>query len=207
MNAEHSHYFSDCPADPSVYAPSSVTIAGKTGQVLTAPGVFSSGHLDHGTATLLRKAPQPPASGTFLDIGCGWGPIAMHLGLIAPQSVVWAVDVNARARDLTRRNCAAWQVSNVTCVSPDEVPDDVRFDLIWSNPPIRVGRAVTQEILMTWLPRLAPGGQAYLVIQRNLGSDSICAWLKQELPSGWSADKLGSSKGFRVLEVTAASQP
>lgn len=205
MSAEQSHYFSDCPADPSQYSTSSATIAEVTGDILTAPGVFSTGHLDHGTAVLLRKAPAPPKTGTFLDIGCGWGPISLHLGLTAPAANVWAVDVNTRALDLTSRNCAAWGVSNVTCSTPDQVPADVRFDLMWSNPPIRVGRAVTQHILMTWLPRLVPGGRAYLVIQRNLGSDSICSWLSQELPSGWTAHKFGSSKGFRVLEVIAAS--
>ena len=51
----------------------------------------------------------------------------------------------------------------------DGIPDDVRFDLIWSNPPIRVGKAVLHELLRTWLPRLAPGGVAHLVVQRNLG--------------------------------------
>lgn len=206
MSSDKSHYFSECPPDPSLYTAHQATLAGRTDTVLTAPGVFSATHLDHGTAVLFRKAPTPPASGTFLDIGCGWGPIALTLGLLAPEANVKAIDVNLRALDLTTRNAQAWGVSNVSASTPESLPEDMTFDVIWSNPPIRVGRAVTQEILMTWLPRLAPSGCAYLVIQRNLGADPITNWLKDELPEDWSVDKIGSAKGFRVIEVRRPSQ-
>ena len=67
--------------------------------------------------------------------------------------------------------------------TPESVDPELRFDTIWSNPPIRVGKEVLHEILLTWLPRLAPGGDAYLVVQKNLGSDSLQKWMDAQLDS------------------------
>ena len=52
------------------------------------------------------------------------------------------------------------------------------------------------------LPRLAPDGVAYLVVQKNLGSDSLQRWVEGEL--GLPCTRLASSKGFRVLAVRPA---
>ena len=82
----------------------------------------------------------------------------------------------------------------------------MRFAAIWSNPPIRVGKAALHDMLLTWLPRLEAGGTAYLVVQKNLGSDSLQRWLAQALPAGtFSVSRHASDKGFRVLAVTRAS--
>ena len=101
--------------------------------------------------------------------GAGWGPIALSLALDAPDATVWAVDVNERALDLVRRNAARLGLVQVNAALPDDVPDDVRFATIWSNPPIRIGKAALHELLGQWLPRLSTGGEAWLVVQRNLG--------------------------------------
>ncbi|BDZ57532.1 hypothetical protein GCM10025872_11890 [Barrientosiimonas endolithica] len=150
---------------------------------------------------LLRQVDLPGSPGTFLDLGCGWGPISLSLALAQPQAAVWGVDVNQRALDLLRRNAVRLGCDGVRAVTADEVPADVVFDEIWSNPPIRVGKAVLHELLRTWLPRLAPGGRAYLVVQKNLGADSLQSWIGRELP-GLTAARLASSKGFRVLRVS-----
>jgi 16S rRNA G1207 methylase RsmC len=88
------------------------------------------------------------------------------------------------------------------------VPADLRFAAIWSNPPIRVGKAVLHEMLLTWLPRLADGGTAYLVVQKNLGSDSLQRWLDAELagrfPGQFTVARHASARTFRVLSVTRA---
>ena len=164
-------------------------------------GVFGSRGVDLGTRTLLREAPPPPARGEFLDLGCGYGPIAIHLALVAPSAHVWAIDVNERAVELTRSNAVAAKATNLTACTPDEVPDDVWFDAIYSNPPVRVGKAALHEILLRWLPRLRPGAPAYLVVQRNLGADSLATWLEGQ---GFQVARLKSKKGFRVLEVRSA---
>jgi 16S rRNA G1207 methylase RsmC len=148
---------------------------------------------------LLRKAPAPPATGVALDLGCGYGPIACALAVQSPDAHVWAIDVNERARELTARNAADHGLANVTIAAPDDVPVAVRFDTIYSNPPVRVGKEAMHALLDRWLPRLLPGhGRAYLVVQKHLGADSLQRRLED---TGFATDRLASSKGYRVLEV------
>ena len=200
------HYFTAQPASPSQQRALTLSLAGRTVTVRTAGGVFSPDALDKGTAVLLGEVPPPPPEGTFLDLGCGWGPIALSLGLRSPQATVWAVDVNERALDLVRTNASALGLDNVHASQPGGIPESVVFDVIWSNPPIRVGKAVLHDMLLHWLPRLAPGGVAYLVVQKNLGSDSLQRWLAEQLaPQVCTVSRFASDKGFRVLEVRRTS--
>ena len=164
-------------------------------------GVFGSKGVDLGTLVLLREAPPPPAEGEILDLGCGYGPIAVTLARRAPGARVWAVDVNERAVELARVNATVAEASNLTAATPDQVPAGLRFEAIYSNPPVRVGKAPLHRLLLDWLPRLKPGAAAYLVVQRNLGSDSLAAWLAEQ---GFSVARLRSKKGYRVLEVRPA---
>jgi 16S rRNA G1207 methylase RsmC len=199
------HYFTAQPASPAQQRELTITLAGREVTVRTAGGVFSPDGLDKGTAVLLREAPAPPPTGTFLDLGCGWGPVALSLGLLSPAATVHAVDVNERALDLLRANARALGLANVHGSQPGGIPEQVSFDLVWSNPPIRVGKAVLHAMLLRWLPRLAPGGAAYLVVQKNLGSDSLQRWLGEHLEGDELAiSRLVTDKGFRVLEVTRA---
>jgi 16S rRNA G1207 methylase RsmC len=144
------------------------------------------------------EAPALPASGNVLDLGCGAGPIAMTMARRSPGSAVWAVDVNDRARQLTSDNALALGLTNVTVATPDEVPNDVVFDVIWSNPPIKVGKQELHDLLNRWLARLSPDGYAVLVVNKNLGSDSLAKWLTE---LGWTVKRISSRQGFRVLTV------
>jgi 16S rRNA (guanine1207-N2)-methyltransferase len=201
------HYFSAEPASDAEERTVEFTVAGRDYTLTAAGGVFSSGRLDPGTAVLLRKAPMPPtdATGPLLDLGCGYGPIACVLALSAPRATVYAVDVNARALDLARRNAEAVGAGDrVHAVRPEDVPDDVRLAQIWSNPPIRIGKAQLHDMLLRWLPRLAPDGVAWLVVARHLGGDSLQRWLTEQ---GWATERHASQKGFRVLRVTVPPAP
>jgi len=180
-----------------------VVLAGRELEVVTAGGVFSANRLDLGTRVLLREAPPPPLTGNLLDLGCGWGPLALTLGLLSPAATVWAVDVNQRALELTAENARRAGLPRVRAVSPDGVPAGLRLDGIWSNPPIRIGKEALHELLLRWLPRLRPGAQAHLVVQRNLGADSLHAWLAGALEGRATVERAGSAKGYRVLRVTA----
>lgn len=201
MSEPTDHYFSAAPASAADVRALQVTLAGRAVTVQVAAGVFSPGRLDRGTAVLLGEVPAPPAEGTFLDLGCGWGPVALTLGLLAPDATVYAVDVNERALDLAAHNAAALGLSGVHATTPDGIPEPVRFDLIWSNPPIRVGKQALHDLLMAWLPRLAPGGAAYLVVSKDLGADSLQRWLAQTLDAGFTVDRRATAKGFRVIEI------
>jgi 16S rRNA G1207 methylase RsmC len=196
------HYFTAEPASEAGQRTIEFTVAGREYRLTAAGGVFSAGRLDPGTAVLLRKAPPPAAdaAGPLLDLGCGYGPIACVLASAAPKATVYAVDVNVRALDLARRNAeAVGAAGRVLAVPPDDVPAEVRFAQIWSNPPIRVGKSELHDLLTRWLPRLAPDGSAWLVVARHLGGDSLHRWLNDQ---GWPTQRLASQKGYRVLRVT-----
>ncbi|MDT0165548.1 methyltransferase [Actinotalea sp. AC32] len=192
------HYFSADPASADERRRVPVTLAGRDVVVETAPGVFSPDHVDTGTAVLLRTAPPPPATGDLVDLGCGWGPVALTLALLSPGAQVWAVDVNARALDLVHRNAQLLGLDNLRAAAPADVPEDLRAAALWSNPPIRVGKPALHAMLDHWLGRLADDGVAHLVVQRNLGADSLQRWLTD---TGHPAERVASSKGFRVLRV------
>ena len=210
MSEQPDHYFTARPASPDERRPLTVRLAGRDVEVETAGGVFSPGRVDLGTRVLLRTVPALPTGATdVLDLGCGWGPVALSMALEhtdpgQPDATVWAVDVNERSLDLVRRNAARLGLENVAPRLPDDVPDDVTFDTIWSNTPIRVGKEALHELLARWLPRLRPGGDAWLVVQRNLGADSLQTWLADWL-AGHQPDatieRAASAKGFRVLRV------
>jgi 16S rRNA (guanine1207-N2)-methyltransferase len=199
------HYFTAEPASAAQRRQLRVLLAGHEVIVETASGVFCPDRVDIGTAVLLSEAPAPPPNGQLLDLGSGWGPIALSLGLLSPGATIWAVDVNQRALGLARDNAKALGINDFHAVTPEEMPADIRFDAIWSNPPIRVGKAALHRLLRTWLARLAPGGTAYLVVQKNLGSDSLQRWLAVDLeavePGAFAVARHTTSRTFRVLSV------
>jgi len=193
------HYFSSEPESLMRRRTISVTLAGRELDLTTAAGVFSPDRVDAGTAVLLADVPTPPTSGHLLDVGCGWGPITLSLALSSPDATVWAVDVNRRVLELVRENARAAGLENVNAVEPDDVPADLRFSTIWSNPPIRVGKNELHGLLTKWLPRLEVGSDAWLVVQKNLGADSLQKWMNTELDDVVDVTRASTSKGYRVL--------
>jgi 16S rRNA (guanine1207-N2)-methyltransferase len=192
------HYFDAEPDAPSSPHQVRLDLPDRSLTLATDRGVFSGARVDPGTKYLLLEAPTPPADGTFVDLGCGYGPIACTLAARAPGAAVWAVDVNARARALCAANAATLGLGNVRVVAPEEVPDELAVELIWSNPPIRVGKGALHDLLLGWLGRLTPTGRALLVVQKHLGADSLSRWLEAQ---GWTTARLGSRTGYRLLEV------
>jgi 16S rRNA G1207 methylase RsmC len=195
------HYFSQEPSSPLKPKTIQIPVAGELVDVITASGTFSPTQLDFGTEVLIEQMDLAPDSGNLLDLGCGWGPIALNLGELRPNTKVWAVDVNTRSVELTQANAKKLGISNITALPPDQVPADLRFSGIWSNPPIRIGKKELHELLLMWLPRLDSGAEAYLVVQKNLGSDSLQKWLTEELASGFEVSRYTSIKTYRVLKI------
>ncbi|NNF52829.1 MAG: methyltransferase [Acidimicrobiales bacterium] len=170
-----------------------------TATLATDRGVFSAGQVDTGSRLLLISGP-PPVVGdrVIVDVGAGYGPIAVTLAKKNPGATIWAVEVNPRARQLCERNAIALGLTNVRVVTPEEFPENLTVDRIWSNPPIRIGKAPLRELLSSWLTRLAPAGSAHLVVQKNLGADSLAKWLIAE---GYGVERRAAQKGFRILDV------
>jgi 16S rRNA (guanine1207-N2)-methyltransferase len=164
----------------------------------TDAGVFSPARLDAGTRLLLDTAATPPAGGDLLDLGAGYGPIALVLAARAPAATVWAVDVNERALDLCARNAERAGLTNVRCALPGDEALPATFAGTWSNPPIRIGKQALHDLLSTWLPRLADGATAWAVVQRHLGADSLHRWLAEQ---GWAVTRAAARTGYRVLRI------
>ena len=191
------HYFSSRPTAEGRQRTVRFSAWGHDIELETSSGVFAADGLDKATAILLRRTEPPPAGSTVLDLGCGWGPIACALAVASPDATVWATDVNERAVELTRRNAESLGVE-IHVEMPSDVPPGLTFDVIWSNPPIRIGKAALHSLLLEWLPRLHPDGRAFLVVGKNLGADSLQRWLTEH---GWPTDRVASEQGFRVLVV------
>lgn len=196
-------YFTSTPNSAHRPGVVQVLLPGLHLELGTDAGVFSPRRLDPGTRLLLDVAPPPPSSGNLLDLGCGYGPLALTMAVRSPGATVWAVDVNQRALALTAANAEAAGLANVICAAPDDAALPAQFELIWSNPPVRVGKAALHLILTNWLGRLSAAGASYLVVQRNLGSDSLQRWLAE---SGWPVERIASRAGYRVLKVVAAGR-
>jgi len=194
------HYFSDSAGDDLQPREITASLVGKAVKVFTSSGVFSPDHIDLGTEVLLQQLDKIKPSGNILDLGCGWGPIALAIALTAPEAKVAAVDVNQKSLSLTRMNAEKLNLKNITTFLPEQVPTELLFDEIWSNPPIRVGKEVLHEILVLWLNRLSVGGTARLVVQKHLGSDSLEKWLRQNFPN-FEVTRVTSEKNFRVIKL------
>jgi 16S rRNA (guanine1207-N2)-methyltransferase len=193
------HYFTAKPASDEHQQQVRLVVDGRSLELTAARGVFSADHVDRGTRVLLEHAPRPPRTGNLLDLGCGYGPITCALALRAPGAVVYGVDVNERALGLTATNAARHGLVNVRVLRPEQVDETLGFERLYSNPPIRIGKAALHRLLTTWLGRLGDNGSAHLVVHRNLGSDSLQRWLRDQ---GWQAFRAVSVQGFRILDVT-----
>ncbi|XVQ07543.1 class I SAM-dependent methyltransferase [Spirillospora sp. CA-255316] len=196
------HYFASRPGAASRTRTVDLVLPDLHLRLETDRGVFSPDRIDPGTRILLETVPPPPSTGALLDLGCGYGPIALTLARRAPQARVYGVDVNERALELAGRNATAAGLDTVRFALAGELDPELRFDAIWSNPPIRIGKAALHDLLLAWLPRLAPEGRAHLVVQKHLGSDSLQRWLNEQ---GFPTDRLASRSAYRVLAVTARS--
>lgn len=201
------HYFTNQPSSEETGRTIRVRLAGRECDVRTSAGVFSADRVDRGTGILINAMDAPPQDGQLLDLGCGWGPIALSMAIQAPEATVWAVDVNERALALTRANAENIGCTNVRAALPYEVPAELTFREIWSNPPIRVGKDVLHEMLRTWLPRLEPGGQAHLVVAKQLGADSLMRWMNTELAHSGETKRAQTDAGYRVLTFTRNQAP
>ena len=198
------HYFESEPSVGSARSTVDLTLPDWSFTLTTDKGVFARQAVDVGSKLLLLSGPDPiSVDAEIVDIGAGYGPIALTVAARNPQARIWAVEVNARARELCHLNAQNAGLDNVRVISPEEFPAEVAIDRIWSNPPIRIGKAALHDLLLLWLNRLKPTGSAHLVVQKHLGSDSLARWLTGQ---GWATTRRRSQKAYRVLDVSARQQ-
>jgi 16S rRNA G1207 methylase RsmC len=198
------HYFSADPSVPFEREPVRCEVWGQRFDLVSGSGVYSRGRLDIGTSVLFRET-EPPQPGRVLDLGTGYGVIGLAVaaawradGAPTEAGTVTGVEVNRRAVLLANENAERLGLGDrFRAMTPEEVPADAAYDEIWSNPPIRIGKRALHDLLHQWLGRVVPGGRAVMVVGKNLGGDSLQAWLTDQ---GYPTSRVGSAKGFRVLE-------
>lgn len=193
-----SHYFTEQPKGESSPRAVKFKVENREFELMADAGTFSAKKLDPGTSVLLKQLEG--VKGRVLDIGCGWGPIAIAIATLFPETEVWALDVNHRSLEMVRRNAQKLELQNIRAVTASEIPEDLLFDEIWSNPPIRIGKAALHELIDTWLNRLATNGRAMLVVQKQLGAPSLMAWLQESFPM-LSVSKHAIDKGYWVIKL------
>jgi len=197
------HYFSHQPGVESSPKEVAVSFIEKNFVFTTDRGVFSYGKVDKATHILLdtfleKFYGKPPE--VIADVGSGYGIISCVMAHRFAQSKILSVEPNERAQALTKIN----YVNNIgddrlEILSPENVAQETKVDLVISNPPIRVGKEELFKLLQVWANNLNENGQMWLVIAKHLGSDSSSKYLEEKC--GLRVKRIASKKGFRVLRA------
>jgi 16S rRNA G1207 methylase RsmC len=195
------HYFSADPASPAKLNSVTFEAEGQSFTLQAASGTFSSGKLDPGTKVLLGLSTHFPTTGKVLDLGCGWGPIGISIAKLRPHTEVLGLDVNERSIELANQNAARLRLTNFQAVNSSKLDETEVFDAIWSNPPIRIGKQRLHDLLSENIAKLKPTGSAYLVVQKQLGADSLQQWLADTYPER-EVVRVENSKGYRVIKIS-----
>lgn len=128
---------------------------------------FSSFQIDRGTTALLRQvATTQPKWVHVLDLGCGYGPICLHLAATGIAANVHGIDRDALAAAYARRNADANGLGDITA-SGGLAYEDVgteRYDAILSNLPAKAGPPVHRYILHGAATHLRAGGELWIVV-------------------------------------------
>ena len=193
------HYFSKKPTAQS--APKDITYSylGKVFSFRTDAGVFSKTKVDRGS-DLLLEALERVSSTSFLDMGCGYGPVGICYGAAHPESNIFMADINERACALAASNAAANGVKAQVMQSDGFASlAGIMFDCIAMNPPIRAGKEILRRLMTEAKDALTEGGRLFIVIRTRQGAGSMREYLTG-LFGNCEEPERGS--GFRVLECT-----
>ncbi len=139
------------------------------------------------------------SGGMLLDLGCGYGAVGIGLAVSMSDLFVWMVDINARAVELARHNAKLNHVDTRMQILQSDgcsvLPNDLRFDAIALNPPIRAGKSVVFDLYEEAKSRLRENGVLYVVIQKKQGAASS---EKRLAELGFDVLLMARDKGYRV---------
>ena len=166
----------------------------------TDAGVFSKDRVDRGTRELIKAITFDDGE-SFLDLGCGWGPVGIVAALSLPSREVWMVDVNERACELARANAQANGVRNAVVICGDGLAavEGRQFDVIAANPPIRAGKSVVYRLVEEARDHLNPGGRFYAVARTKQGAGSLREFIHTVFGN---SDEPEIGGGYRVIRAT-----
>lgn len=193
------HYFTSKPTSEHKVFHFTAVLRGKEYVFQTDAGVFSRREIDRGTQLLIESLLCKEGD-VVLDLGCGYGPIGIAAGdLVGPKGHVYLVDMNERAVELASENLKANQVTNGTALVSDgfrSLPEDLQFDWVVTNPPIRAGKAVVYGLLDDAYESLKPGGGLMVVIRTKQGAKSMERYLTDLFGN---CETVNRGSGFRVF--------
>ncbi len=178
-------------------------IRGVTVEFETAPGVFSEDEVDKGTRLLLEVA-EVPSEGVILDVGCGYGAVGITLAKAYPNLRVYMVDISKVAVELSKINAKRNGVADRVVVLEGNLYEPVKglkFDAIYSNPPLAAGMDVVRRIVIEAPEHLRPGGSLQMVLRK--GHQAIYNLMKSVFGN---AEILASKWGYKVLKATFREQ-
>ncbi len=199
------HYFSAQQSSPSREETLRFIVLDRHFEVKTASGLFSREQLDHATRTLITSADKELHASKIeqprlLDLGCGWGAVAVCLKTVHPHISVVAVDTNERAVQITKKKLDKSKlegkvyVSNIFSKIPDE---ESTFDCILTNPPYAAGRQVCYAFIEESHKHLHEGGSLLLVARHQKGGKMLESHIAEVFGN---LTVLAKSGGFRVYK-------
>lgn len=161
-------------------------------------GVFSQKRLDFGTKILLEHVEIKPEFQKVIDMGCGYGPVAVILAQKFPNKAIFAYDINRRAVQLTKRNAIKNHVKIETNESNLFENVNVKGDIIISNPPIRAGKDVVFKLYAQAYQNLTTNGELWVVIRVQQGAEST---KKKLLEIFDNCEPIYQKKGYRIFKA------
>lgn len=180
------------------------TCGGRSFRLETRPGVFAQYGLDKGSKLLLEVV-RFPQRGTILDLGCGCGFLGLVAAGVSPESQVHLVDSDIRAVNLSQHNAELNELANVVVTLSDGItnlPKDLKFDLVLSNPPTHQGREVVLQFIRDAYQVSKRGGVAYFVVNRLT---SVFRKLEGEFGNAEKVVRRDGYIVFRAAKLTCAS--
>lgn len=194
------HYYDLDPSLESKERLIEFVISGRKVSLYSDNGVFSKNKLDEGSRILIETLLPLNLTGKILDLGCGYGPIGLSIGLCSPCASITLADVNPRAVALCKKNAELLNLSDrVTCLQSDIYSNvEGKFNAIISNPPIRAGKRVTYTMYKEAKEHLVSGGQFYFVIRKAQGASSASQYVKEVFGN---ITLLARSKGYHIYKA------
>lgn len=186
-----------------------------------ASGVFGSEEIDKGTLVLIENL-TIPSHGPVLDLGAGYGPIAISvykelsrqqktgplMNLNTSQNIeVYASEVNERAAWLLARNAVLNDCKPIKILKGDFQnhiaslkANGITFNAVYSNPPLKMGHDVMITLFSGAIELLSDHGFVQYVHKKSLGAEAFMAKLKDLFPL-LSIEVLIKQNGYYVIQL------
>lgn len=195
-------YFTAKPQSEATAKEISSHFAGADYVFATSNGVFSKKRMNYGSKVLVEafiREVNVDEGAQILELGSGYGPIAIIMGKLYPQAMVTGVELNERAVELAYENAKRNNATNIYWEQADATTwrSDKQYQFVLTNPPIRAGKAVIQAFVQQAHVYLAPQGELWVVIQKKQGAPSMENFMETMFGN---VELVARDKGYWILK-------